>query len=385
VLEPTRDPTHLAEFISSYEVPSTGRPAIEEIRRQYTRDIKAIPGRAASVNQLRIRTLAAVGEEHRSIVSALDVLTDWALSAGVEGPRLLLLVGAGFDENPDEFYIPLAEGLSPGVQGDLRSRFGGFNSGEQVQKIAAELAGKGWRVITVAAGAARSTTSASEDGSHRVRSFLTDSQSTQIEPGALVLDPILGQRRIAQPSGGDVAVGGQGVETALAGANGWYRLSYQAARPPDGADHGLAVTASRSGVTVRAPEVVASESSEAQVELRLQRLLDGAVDRGRLPVSASVGGVHSEGKGVAGTLEVETDLAALRELMAALGGGVFRVSVLVRSGDQESVGHQSVTLGTMGGFVHTMDLEWKGSEGQVAVVVEELTSGEWGGVVVGVP
>ncbi len=415
VLALARDPLALAAFLDEFDIPTASRPAIEDIRTRYIRDIRQTYGHTTQGTSLRddpsddrlnldglgsnpddaqnlrtapaqikMRTLAAAGEEFSSVAASLDVLSRWMQSKEIGEPRLLLLIGTGFDENPTEFYVPMARAIEPQSASDLQSRLDRYHKGKEVNQAAQALAGNSWRVIALATSSTGgSTISASERGGDRFQSFLTDADlGTSLQPGFLLLDPLEAQRRVSRPSGGDVALGARGLGEALDRASGWYRLTYQAERTPDGAVHQLATSTARDGVSLRAPEVVTSESSEGRAENRLRLLLAGDAGEGLLPVSAKTVDVSSQGKKVSGTVEITTDLAQLQDLMQSLGGGAFRVSVLVTAeGAEPSAAHQTVTLEPMAGFIHTLPIEWSTGTARLAIGVEDLASGEWGGTI----
>ena len=390
-LPETRDTSILASFLSQYEVPPPSRLALEDIRTRYIRDIRQIWGKAGSSRDdgevviagsanIKMRTLAAAGEEFTSVVNSLEVLSSWVQSKEMGVPRLLLLVGTGFDENPREFYVPLAAAAEPQHVSELESRLAAFDKGDEVNKIARELAGNSWRVITVATGSTGgSTMSASERGSDRFQTFLTDGPSPNIQPGFFQLDPIGAQKRVARPSGGDVAMGASGLGSVLDRSTGWYRLTYQVERAPDGQPHTFSASSQREDIILRAPEVITSESSESRAENRLRNLLAGGSKTGLLTVKAKATAESTKGKKVSGILEIDTNLEPLQELMHNLGGGAFRVSVLMSNeGLKPSAAHQTVTLKPMAGFIHSLPLEWSKEATELAVCVEDLTSGEWG-------
>ncbi|MBZ0111975.1 MAG: Hint domain-containing protein [Thermoanaerobaculia bacterium] len=397
VLADTRDASELAAFLSSFETPPPSRPSIEDIRQRYIRDIRQQYAATSGTSRredgpsvttapaiVKMQTLAAAGEEYRSIEASFDTLSDWVQSKELGVPRLLVLVGTGFDENPNEFYLPMVQNIEPQNVPELRSRFQDFQQGSEVLAAAEELAGNSWRVITVATGSTgAATTNASERGGERFQAFMTDGDSgSNLDPGFLTLDPIGAQKRVARPSGGDVAMGAKGLGSALAGASGWYRMTYQAERTPDGKSHTFQATTPRD-IEVKTTEVVVSESSEGRATNRLRHLLDGGSEHGMLPVEGSVSGLTTKGKRTSGTLEVKTDLGQLQELMQSLGGSVFRVSVLIAPEGQEwRAAHQVVTLEPMAGFIHSLPIEWTTGAVELAVGVEDLTSGDWGGTLV---
>jgi len=307
-------------------------------------------------------------------------------------PGVVFAVGLRFDERPADFYIPFVEQFEPDSVVELRERFEGVARAVQVQDVGRELAASGWRVYSVAGhSTAASATAAEMHGGTRFQAFMsTGTEVVRVsEPGWLFVDPIGPQRHLSAPSGGGVAVGSGEVAKVLDRAQGWYRLAYQVARPPDGREHALAVRALRQGVDVQQPAVVASETLQRQAESRLHRLLDGSAGSGGLPVRVEHGTVSPMDDGLLGCeLEVVVDLSSLREMIVGRGGASLRVSMAVEVVDREPfvIHRQELLPGQTGeGWRYVVPLRWPAEPGLLAVVVEELASGLWGGMVMELP
>ena len=80
-----------------------------------------------------------------------------------------------------------------------------------------------------------------------------------------------------------------GLRRALDEATGWYQLTYQVNRPPDGAVHDLEMKLRRPGVAVKTTRVVTAATSESQAEARARRLLGGVDEDGELRVDLALG------------------------------------------------------------------------------------------------
>jgi hypothetical protein len=220
-------------------------------------------------------------------------------------------------------------------------------------------------------------------GGERFQAFLTDGGGYLTNVDYMLLDPLGSQQHLAAPSGGRVVMGGKGLDKLIAEATGWYRLTYQVARAPDGAYHDVAVVSKRPDVEVRGTGVVVSGTSEGRAAMRSRQLLADSQDRGELPVKLTLSTPRAgEGKRMVADLTVTVDFEPIAPLFMERGRRALRFSVVVRSGETESeVAHQLATVdGAVGGFLFEAPLEWtKKKPSEVAVVVEDLGSGAWGG------
>ncbi len=384
-------------------VPSGGH-AIERIRTNYVRYVREYPerGRARDAgdissstpdNILRVKTMTAarssIFEEDALLKRTMARMNDWALGLPSIGPRLLFLIGTGFDEDPIDFYLYFLETKEPSLAAAARAEFLRYNQATRVLSVGRELAAAGWMVVPVAIRVAGTMRSAAEyGGGEKFQAFLTDTTS---EGGYLrdvefmLLDPLGPQQHLAEASGGKVVMGGRGLDKLISESSGWYRLTYQVDRAPDGVLHEVAVTSNRSDVKVESTNVVVSGTSEGRAAMRLRTLLEDPTLIGELPVRVEIGEPRSaDGEKVVADMTVIVDFAPIAPLFAKDGRRVLRFSVAVRSdGGGPSIHHQLTTaVGAVGGMRYEVPIQWKKKEpSDVAVVVEDLGSSAWGGTV----
>jgi hypothetical protein len=389
-------------------LPSHGH-TIEKIRKEYLRFIRVYPDRgqvsqtdasepptsgspssSTPDNSLRARTMTiartAVFEEDALLRSTMERMNDWALGLQSSGPRLLFLVGTGFDEDPIDFYLRFLEQKDPSLGTAARAEFVRYNQAARVGSVGRELAAAGWMVVPIATRIAGQQRSAAEfSGGETFQSFLGVGDSNSIrDVEFMLLDPLGSQQHLAEPSGGKVVVGGGGLKKLISESAGWYRLTYQVARAPDGVLHDVAITSDRSEVTIESTGVVVSGTSEGRAAMRLRKLLDDPSAAGELAVRVDVGPEHTtDGNLVEASLIASVDLTPIAPLFAAEGARALRFSVGVRSGPGEPfVSHSVVTAaGAVGGMQFEAPIQWSGDDAELAVVVEDLGSGAWGGTV----
>lgn len=420
-LAPTRDAVRLRQALNELTRKVPGPSEVERIRTQFIRDTSRLrhvtmghdaagapgpsnlslggrlgtdeadppPGMPGTTpgHQYRMAVRSSVGQEDVVVQHALRRISTWALGRAGQEPRLLLIVGAAFDEQPDAFYIPYLQQKEPPSVPLMRAELQESDHSEQVRRLGDELASAGWRVLaigsTTSAIGQTASDSAEMAGDDRITAMTTHTDiGTTSTPGRLQLDPIASQTHLAEPSGGEAVVGVQGLAQALSGATGWYRLTYQVDRPADGKIHALDVRTNTPDVTLRTTSRVASTTTEGQAEARLAGLLDGNGRVGELPVRLRVEPVPSDTKGdSSANLEVTADLSPLRKLVGT-GPLHLRVSVLVDLAQARSIGvHRTLDLPALpadGRFSYSVPLHWPTSEGRVAVSVEEVVTGTYG-------
>lgn len=417
LLTGSSDPVEIGAELDEIASQASGRHAVETVRTRFLRDMRKIPNRfpkkekdeeaGFDPNRQLIDALeqgqrlqefersialtaarSAIAEEDSILRLTQERIQDWALGSPVPRPRLMLVVGAGFDQDPLEFYLPFIEQLETQNASSAREEFRRYRQSERISGVGREMAAAGWLVMAVATSSTGSqTTSAEFNGGNRFQTFMAMAPESirNLEADWLLLDPISTQRRLAAPSGGDVVKGGSGLDDLADLSRGWYRVSYQVDRAPDGALHGLEVATERPGVTLDSPEVVATETGEGQAALRVRRLLrDPSTASSELPVSVEIGSPQkAEEKRLAADATITVDLGELLSFLSDDSRRIVRVSLAVDTGAGEPfVFHRMAQIeGDAPGWHYTVPLEWPQEATATAVVVEDLASGLWGGTV----
>jgi hypothetical protein len=326
-------------------------------------------------------------EEDAVLRQSMTRVADWALANPMNGPRLLLVVGGGFDVDPVDFYLPFVERVETHHAGSAREEFKRYRQADRVDQTGRDLAAAGWLVVAVATESlGASATGAEFGGGDRFQQFLSmQPDATRTSDSAyLMLDPIGAQRHLAEPSGGEVAMGADGLDDLMASSSGWYRLSYQLDRAPDGANHELMITAARDDVDIRSAMVVASETADGAAAARARRLLRGAGETGDFQIQLDLSDPRpAENKMLSAEATVIVDLSPITALMVEDGHRNIRLTIGILTDDQVPyVMHRVETVdGVVGMWKYRVPLEWPKGKATVAMVVEDLGSGAWGGAV----
>ncbi len=397
------------EALASLASSSSGQHAIASIRSRFVRDIRKTPNRfnlhkddddagesavellaqGQEVTQFeRSQVLTAargsVFEEDAVLRQSMTRVADWALANPGDGPRLLLVVGAGFDIDPVDFYLPFVERIETHSTASAREEFKRYRQADRVDQTGRDLAAAGWLVIPVATQTlGASATGAEYGGGDRFQQFLSTQQDAirTSDSAYLMLDPIGAQRHLAAPSGGEVAMGAEGLDGLMDASAGWYRLTYQIDRPPDGANHQLAVSTDRDGVEIRSTSVIASETAEGAASARVRRLLHGSQENADLAVAVETAASRpAAGKMVTAEATVTVDLSPIAALMSEGGTRNVRLSIgILPDGQDPYVMHRVETVdGVVESWRYRVPLEWPQGKATVAVVVEDLGSGSVG-------
>jgi VWFA-related protein len=315
------------------------------------------------------RATQAVEAEARLVRRQQDAFVEWLAAQGGEGPRVVFLVSDGFDVNPAKFYRgSLAEG-----EGAL-------------EKTAAEAArtasALGWTVFPMPVG------DSTLPDLRRVRPKSTpqlpvggtitlgrkpNPEASQPPPPPALLAPQEPLTWMAEATGGELLTQPSELPATLTRLGSHFALRYEAPRPVDGRPRAVEVATSRQDLRIRArrwdvagwPEWIAAE--------RAARIADGEDEVG-LEISSRLQKPAAAGE--PGTLDLriespEVPAGPLRVTLAGPGGrGAFHhvLTAADRAGDEPHVYHLPVTLP-------------EGAE-TVAVLVEPMAGGLWGGQVV---
>ncbi len=195
---------------------------------------------------------------------------------------------------------------------------------------------------------------------------------------ARLTDPLAPLALLAEASAGRVVDESGSLKEMLAALQDRVRVTYQIAGPPDGSLREIEVH-SNNRAGVQAPGWSRSGTPVTVGELRLRRLLGGQVDAGDLPVRVSCddlrGDAASEGSSV--TLGVRFLPVADAELSAA---NPIRLTWGSRGPETDVVAeHRLLSPETLAGGVLDQRVDLPSGHVWAGVVVEEVSTGAWGG------
>ena len=389
VLAPTRSAALVEQTLKRVARETVGRDELRQLRRQLTYDQQLDGVR----NFRETRIAAAVAQESLLLRRQHDVLMARLSAEQHAGPRALVLVNDGYDLSPQEFYYRLIHAGE--VSSGLNSEVAAQGAQADVRELSRALAASGWVTVSLGLGAldAGGATEAEYSGRSRLGEKDDASREDSIAPApdALFVRPIEPLRQVAVATGGQVLTGTRELPAALEALGDKVRLTYQVARPPDGALRAVEVRALRPGLEVTAPQWAGSVPPEGVSAARARRLLAGGGDRGDLPVTAAVALEPAPDEGAAeaaprnGKLQARVDLRPLQASLVGAGPAPVRVTVAASlAGGEPFVRHDLVEgqgLAGLEAWTYGLPITLPGEVERVSVVFEELTTGAWGGAV----
>jgi hypothetical protein len=304
-------------------------------------------------------------------------------------PQAAFLVTGGYDLEPGDFYLPMAEGNSgqgPDIQ-RLRSDFERFSQSRPTAGVARQLAALGWTVFPILPydQDLGFSSAASNDGSSRWRA-MAGGGAAGAAPLSVVRHPEEPWKMVSETTGGELVADLRKLDEAVAGLGARFLVTYQVARRKDGALHPLEIRSKRPGVEISAPAWVSSGTPEALAAARAKALLAGGSAQGDLPVSATVAATPADAKGQStGRVEARVEFAPLGAARQALAATTLRFTIAVpRPDGTVMVIHEraeNADLRERAGWIFEAQLVAPKGTDRIGVVVEELGTGAWGGAV----
>jgi Ca-activated chloride channel homolog len=390
VLSPTRDVHAIDEALSKLWLGGEGRDDVRVLRQAFLAD------GGEEGEDLADRIQEAVEAEARLVRRQQDALAEWLAAQQGEGPRALLLVSDGFDVDPARFYqSESASGVGAPLRGRPEEQGGHIGpplhapapatpTEGALEKVALETArtaaALGWTALPLPVG------DATLPDLRRLRSRPTPQvpiggsitlgrkKPAGSGSGGPALPSLLAPNQpldwLAEATGGEVVHQPQNVSGALARLRWRFRLRYEVPRERDGRPHAVEVRTGRPDLVLRARRWDVSGVPEAIGAARARRLLDGEVDGAGLEISARI-----QPEGGQGLLDLRLDSPALE--------GPLRLTVAAPG--NAAAFHRRLAAGDLAGpeaGVYRVSLPLPDEAEEVAVIVEPLGGGAWGGQVV---
>lgn len=346
---PTRDPELLRETLElvAEEGISAGGLAFLRDEVEETRDPREARRALAVEREVPVQSVQGLAE-------TVAARTTPAMGTESARPSVLILVQGGFSTDPAAFYQPFLGEDEKTEEAAVTADLGATESAaRRLDRVAEALAAAGWVVSPLA-------------------------------------PPGLGQRRsdldaplerLAATTGGHLARSGDELSTVLGELDRRSAVRFLAPGPVDGTPRPLEVRAGGGAVPTSAAWA-ASATPDGLAGARARRLLEE-------PTARPDNGWTVEGRVLLPASQNRAGVARLEALLAwperpgGSPGGPLRVSVVATRLDGEAVErHETVTppdLSTASGWLYRTDLSEAEDVQSVAVVVEDLGTGQWGG------
>ena len=402
VLPFSRDPEQLRQALRGIES-SRSSNEIAKLRRLFLsfRDMRGqvvIDADLIEAQEVIGQIRTAVQQEKLLLESQLARFESWLALYGRHPASALILISEGFDLDPSDFYLKAS--TIPEVQRELATELNRFRVEQSATRVSQTLTANGWTAVALAAASGRGSgpqdaaADASMSGRERFRSI---GESNQFSSGpdsasitSLLQQPLEPLRQLSDDSGGELFTSLRKSARAIARLGERLRLTYQVARPADAERRRVEVRLGRRDLELRAPSWTLSSTPGQTAVARARRMLELGQGGGELPVEVTVDVGEAEGTAPRrAELEVLFDLNPLRQhlddprvelrftLAVALPKGPFvhqiREQVLVPGLAEESPFPR---------FDYTTALSLPPEAGRLVVVIDEISSGFWGGDVV---
>ena len=415
-----RETLILGESLSRSALTQEGSQALLEIRRRTLARLRPAPGQPAwTPREIAQVVVEGVQEEFELVRARQHDLMVWLAAANAaeqerggaaeaQGPAVLLWIVDGFDLDPVSFYTQFLQ--EDALREVLRQTTSIPTLDQTVDETAQTLAAMGWTVYPLAYAPSRqeledveyeSLQSEGPDGG------LTSAPGVTIRPGEIarkrreaalredappeptLVRPLQALRRVAEATGGEVAVADAGLRDL---ASRWSRrqmLTYPSTLASGDGVRALEVTSRRPGVQVTHRRHVSRGLPSGVARLRLERLLAGYDMTGSLDLAAVLQ-LESDEVGQ-GRLEARLNLRDLRSVddpqdgpsTLSLDGNTLRVTVAIVDETGELSHRQQLFapegLAGRDEWRYQTDLQLPPGADEVAVLVEDMDLGLWGG------
>ena len=364
VLAASSDPAKIREGLNA----AAARGAVDWLvrhRRQY------VHGNDLSEGEHYLRPF--IDEELAAVTRFRGALLQWMSRYPRHVPRALFFVSGGFDIDPLRFYLSSAGTTAEAAK--LTREFSRMSVGPMIDSIGRALAVTSWTVVAVEAPFGAGAQWLEDSG----RSGIGRSGR---RPGSAAFTSVMAREplvALAEATGGSV-VNRAKLADSVTRLGERVKITYQVSRPPDGRPRKIDVRAQRKGLTVQSVRWASEVTPEEVAAARAVRIARDGGPEGELPLTASLAWEPAKDGRRSGNIVVSAKLDAIAPILRERKG-VFRVTIAaLEKNAQPFVIHRvvsdyDVSAGT---FLYRAPIA-ADQQITVAIVVEELSTGTWGG------
>ncbi len=351
------------------------------------------PDAEASARALIGPIRSAVQREYNLIDRRVRTFSEWMAAYGDVPASAAIVVSDGFDLEPSNFYLDSTSTL--GVQAALSAELQEYQLSNVIDGLGRQLAATGWTTMMMSVGGS-SVPPVSSDASlaqrDRFRSIGAigtagpDSASTNTVVG-FPMEPL---SMVAEQTGGQVITTRKKAGPAIDRLAQRPRLIYRAPRARDGRVHEVRVETTRPGVQLHSARWVRSPTLEQVMASRARRLLVLDSDAGEMPVRLEFPTVGPKTNKGARTIsaEVSFDLTMLKEVLQnqqvplslTFGVEIPNRPPFVHRVEQ-AFNLPSADTRSWPELLYQTIIEVPADTERLSVVVEEPSTGVWGGAV----
>ncbi|MDA8017065.1 MAG: VWA domain-containing protein [Thermoanaerobaculia bacterium] len=407
----TGDPMISAERFSRMALTERGQRGIQEIRERALEEWVASgtgPNPLVAEERAAI-VIAAVEEEIDLVRERIRQMVGYLgrLPTEPDRPRVVIPVLDGFDLEPVDYWATILDDTGLRLLREARDRHEDLK--DEVTELARGLAASGWIVMPLALERPRGPKGAEFSGVESMdpdrpamlpgvtvrpgQILGQDDEAVEAEPTtAELLDPLAPLEQLASASGGEVLVTDAGLRGAVDRFADRIAVSWSSPVSFEEDVREVLLRSTRSGWTVRARSWIARGIPEAISSLRLDHVLGGREDEGDLSLAAvlevrDAGAQTADStaaEAMSATLDARLDVGDM-EGQAGLENVDLQVSV--RAVGQDSNARELLLREVVESQDLTRGREWRWRREvalppdvtAVAVLIEDLASGRWGG------
>jgi hypothetical protein len=389
IVPETGDKDRLLKVLRTLPSIASGKERLLSVRRDSLREIREVSNRrgtTAASQGVRMRVRMAVTEEIALLKASFSRLEAWAADRSDSRPGVLYLCNDGFDADPVEVYRNSMSAQDSEARREMDQLSAEF-SGEVAKMLAratGTLGGKGLTTVPIALGGVVAEFAGSASN-FEVRGGAALRRPTDSAPLFFYERPLEPLGLLADATGGEVVSGANRLPTTLEHVAGAYLLTFRVRAVADGRPHPFAVSAVHSNLAVRAPAFLLTGTPSARSIHRAVRVLERSESPGDVPVKAALGGASSmPGGRYGGLLRIAASFGASRAAIEDLSIVRIRLSIAVGiSGSEPFTTSQEVDWrADTYSWLYAVPLTWPADAQQVAVLVEEVSTGLAGSAVV---
>lgn len=346
------------------------RPAADWLARhrrryQFESDLGLVPGRSPAQTPVESFLAAEVASARRFEDSVIRAIAGYPR----ELPRALILVSEGFEFDVAAYYRQFRA-----IPQDLAMA---YQLGPRAQALAKALAAAGWTTFAIH-GLPGFGEQWVDDAARSSAGRLQNASAGALFATLHADQPL---QTVADATGGSSGTRAD-IPRIISSVRNRVIITYQVSRPPDGQLHRVEVRARRPGVTVRTFRWSSEATPEEIAASRAAALLSNHHALvGELPTDVQVEWSSTKGRRRTGRVTVRTSLAGVVPHLGSTPG-VFRVTIAgMKANNEIFTVHRLVTGQSPGDRSLTYCAPIEAPRGQltIAVAVEELTTGMWGG------
>ncbi|HTY40643.1 MAG TPA: hypothetical protein VMH79_02085 [Thermoanaerobaculia bacterium] len=393
-LPASSDPAAIRKALADLAANVGGKQRLLDLRKDALEEIRnaELSTKSAAASNTRAHVRAATEHEVALLRISFDRLEAWAAARPDARPGILYYANDGFDMDPIETYRNALGSHDEGLRNEvlqLSTEYGGEMS-KLLARVEGTLAGKGLTTVPLVLGGttAEFASSAANMG---LRGGAALRQVVDSAPIFFYTRPTEPLGLVAGATGGEIVSTSSRFGAVLDRIGAAWIVTFRVGAVPDGRPHPLVVEAARDGVALRTTHYLLTGSPRSASLERAVRVLEGSETPSDVPVLATLApSATPSGPPRSGMLRIAANFASVRDVLGPEGAALpLRLALAVDLGEgQPFTSAEEVDWRRDSGsdsWRYQVPLNWPPEARRVAVLVEEVSTGLAGAVIVDVP